>query len=157
MIIVGYQGIGKSTLAKSGNGFIDLESGNFWVEGHRSPDWSIVYANIAKHLNEQGYHVFTSSHKVVRKALLEIMKEEKVAICYPALFLKKEWVNKLETRYHLSNLEKDYKAWRNAAEMYDENITDLMMETNMIHIILKDMKYNLSDEINKVIMKYGGK
>ena len=29
MIVIGYQGIGKSTL----KGYIDLESGNFWYNG----------------------------------------------------------------------------------------------------------------------------
>ena len=31
MILVGYQGIGKSTLAKEKVDIIDLESGNFWI------------------------------------------------------------------------------------------------------------------------------
>lgn len=33
MIIIGYQGIGKSTLAHEDNKYIDLESGNFWYQG----------------------------------------------------------------------------------------------------------------------------
>lgn len=35
MIIIGYQGIGKSTLAKNSLKYIDLESGNFWINGER--------------------------------------------------------------------------------------------------------------------------
>ena len=35
MIIVGYQWIGKSTLANNETGVIDLESSNFFVDGKR--------------------------------------------------------------------------------------------------------------------------
>ena len=57
-IISGYQGIGKSTLSKAGNGYIDLESGNFFADGYRADDWYVVYSQIAIHLAEQGYRVF---------------------------------------------------------------------------------------------------
>ena len=67
MIVIGYQGIGKSTLANKDLRFIDLESGNFWVDGKRADDWYKPYCQIAEHLSRQGYIVFTSSHEVVRK------------------------------------------------------------------------------------------
>ena len=57
MIISGYQGIGKSSLAGSHN-CIDLESGNFWIDGVRDNDWYKPYCKIANHLSEQGYIVF---------------------------------------------------------------------------------------------------
>lgn len=50
-IVVGYQGIGKSTLANSGNGkYIDLESSNFFVDNNRASNWATIYANIAESL-----------------------------------------------------------------------------------------------------------
>ena len=52
MIIIGYQGIGKSTLAGKDNKFIDLESGNFWVNGERVENWYIPYCQIAEHLSK---------------------------------------------------------------------------------------------------------
>lgn len=58
MIFIGYQGIGKSTLAGY-NRYIDLESGNFWINGKRDENWYIPYCNIAEHLSEQGYRVHT--------------------------------------------------------------------------------------------------
>ena len=64
MIYVGYQGIGKSSIAGK-NKCIDLESGNFWVDGKRDENWYIIYCNIAQHLSEQGYNVFLSSHKLL--------------------------------------------------------------------------------------------
>ena len=71
MIVIGYQGIGKSSLAGKNN-CIDLESGNFWVDGKRSDDWYKIYCNIALHLHRQGFTVFTSSHQVVRDYFKEI-------------------------------------------------------------------------------------
>lgn len=58
MIIVGYQGIGKSSLAGRDKKFIDLESGNFWIDGKRADDWYKPYCKIAEHLSQQGYYVF---------------------------------------------------------------------------------------------------
>ena len=82
MVIVGYQGIGKSTLAKNRNGFIDLESSNFFVNGERSPDWYIPYCEIALDLSKQGYDVFVSSHKVVRDELKKYYGKEKMIIIW---------------------------------------------------------------------------
>jgi hypothetical protein len=125
MIIIGYQGIGKSTLANEKSlRCIDLESGNFWVDGKRDDNWYIIYCNIAEHLSQQGYIVFTSSHEVVRKQLK--YSKEKVLICYPCLELKEYWIGKLKDRWEESGLDKDYKAYMNAADRYEENIKELM-------------------------------
>ena len=82
MIISGYQGIGKSTLAGKNN-CIDLESGNFWVGRKRSDDWYKIYCNIAVHLSRQGYTVFVSSHEVVRKELEKYKKDNDIFLIFP--------------------------------------------------------------------------
>lgn len=123
MIIIGYQGIGKSTLAGK-SGCIDLESGNFWVDGKRADDWYIPYCKIANHLSEQGYTVFVSSHEVVRNELLK--SKERVIIVCPNIHLKDKWIAKLKERYDRTLLDKDFKAWKNAEDRYDENITELI-------------------------------
>lgn len=123
MIIIGYQGIGKSTMAKTRFSCIDLESGNFFVDGKRSDDWYKIYVKIAEHLSEQGYIVFVSSHKVVRDELSHVY--EPVGACYPALELKDAWIKKLKKRYNESGLEKDYRAWMNAEERFTENIKEM--------------------------------
>ena len=69
MIIIGYQGIGKSTLANCNLNYVDLESSNFYIDGKRADDWYKPYCKIAEHLSQQGYYVFVSSHKVVRDEL----------------------------------------------------------------------------------------
>ena len=148
MIIIGYQGIGKSTLAGK-NKCIDLESGNFWFydletyQKVRHNDWYVPYCNIANHLSEQGYIVFTSSHEVVREELKK--SKEKIYVVFPSIKLKDKWIEKLEDRYNQTGLDKDYKALMNAKDRYEENISELRKCGLSVFEIL-DMDYNL-DEI----------
>lgn len=149
MIIIGYQGIGKSTLANKNNGYIDLESGNFWCNGIRPPDWYIYYCNIAEHLSKQGYNVFVSSHEVVRNRLKS--SSETVICVYPSILLADQWIKKLEQRYNQSHLEKDYKAWKNAEDRYHENISELMM-CGIPHIEIDSMDYDLKELIERAFI-----
>lgn len=158
MIYVGYQGIGKSTLAKSDVAFIDLESGNFWIpkteadytddepELVRSDDWYKYYINIAKHLSEQGKNVFISSHKVVREELNK--RNIEFGVICPSPLIKEEWIERLETRFNATHLEKDFKAWQNAVQMFDENIADLCSEKNVYLIEVIDY------ELKNIILEF---
>lgn len=146
MIIIGYQGIGKSTLAKDSLKYIDLESGNFWINGERDEQWYKPYCNIANHLSAQGYTVFTSSHKEVREELKN--SNEIVKIAFPSLELKTDWLIRLTNRYNESMLEKDYKALINASLYYEDNIKDLMNEP-FDKIIINNIDYNLRELIEK--------
>lgn len=155
MIIVGYQGIGKSTAAGK-NGVIDLESGNFFIENEngesvRSDDWYKIYANIADHLSKQGYVVMTASHKVFRDYMDE--KGIEYITMSPSVELKDAWIKKLEDRYNQTNLIKDYKALMNAKDKYVENVTDLQKGN---YCIIDDINYNLVDMVEdlKVTSKY---
>lgn len=141
MIIVGYQGIGKSTLAGKDN-CIDLESGNFWINGKRTDDWYIPYCSIANHLSKQGYTVFTSSHEVVRRELES--SDEKVIVVCPTYNLKEEWINRLRQRYETTGENKDYKALMNANSEYLNNIYDLINGKLPCYVI-EDMDYNLQE------------
>lgn len=148
MIIIGYQGIGKSTLSNKEQGFIDLESGCFWNNGERIDDWFIYYCQVAEHLSAQGYIVFVSSHKSVRDYLK--LSNERVICIYPSILLADEWKKKLHNRYRESGKTKDYKAWMNAENMYHENISDLMM-CGIPHAEINHMDYNLLEIIKGVI------
>lgn len=148
MIVIGYQGIGKSTLAGK-NKFIDLESGNMWVNGKRAEDWYIPYCQMAVHLSQQGFTVFTSSHEVVRDQLKNY--NEKVVVCYPSEELKSFWIEKLHERWIKSGLDKDYKALANAEARYSDNIKELVNEKEFYHLIITDMNYNLKQMIEKEI------
>lgn len=162
MIFVGYQGIGKSTLAKENVEVIDLESGNFWIpkteddynnekpELVRLDDWYKYYVNIAKHLSDQGKTVFISSHKIVRDEL----NKRNIAFCVicPSLLIKDEWLAKLENRFNQTHLEKDFKAWQNALQMFDENINDLLSEKHTFQIDVMDYDlYKIIFEIKEWI------
>lgn len=140
MIIVGYQGIGKSTLAKKSKKYIDLESSIFFHEGARPDDWYIYYCKVAENLSSQGYIVFVSSHKQVRDYLLD--SGEHIIIICPSLSLKDEWIMKLEQRYNNTLLIKDFKAWQNANETFEQNIKDIYDCGLPVHTI-NDMNYNL--------------
>lgn len=146
MIVVGYQGIGKSTLAGRNN-CIDLESGNFWVDGKRADDWYKPYCQIAIHLSQQGYTVFTSSHEVVRKQLEDC--SEKVIVIFPSLDLKEEWIKKLYYRWSETKLDKDFKALANAQDRYNENIVELMCG-NLATYEITSMDYSLEDIVNQL-------
>lgn len=141
MIVIGYQGIGKSTLAGRDNRYIDLESSNFWVDGKRAEDWYKPYCQIAEHLSKQGYIVFTSSHEVVRKQLEN--SDEAVVLAYPSVGLKDAWIDKLEKRYKESGLDKDYKALMNAKDRYEENIKELNKSDIRCKLAFVDIDYDL--------------
>ena len=147
MIIVGYQGIGKSTLASYKQGwYIDLESGNFFVDGKRHDDWYIVYCKIADHLSEQGYHVFVSSHAVVREYLAANAHAKKM-IVYPALHLRGKWINRLKVRWENSGKDKDYRAYMNALGRYDDNIKELELSEGFTKVVIDEIYYDLHDLI----------
>lgn len=153
MIVIGYQGIGKSTLAHQDKNFIDLESGCFWVNDERPDNWYEYYCNVAEHLSAQGYIVFVSSHEVVRERLWHSGQE--VVCCVPSLDLKTQWIQKLEDRYNMTKLNKDYKAWMNAADRYEENIREIAGRGFKV-LWIKGMRYDLRSLIMTHVKSFGG-
>ena len=142
-IIAGYQGVGKSSLSNAETGYIDLESGNFWIDGKREEKWYIPYCSIAMSLAEQGYRVFVSSHAVVREYLASLPKTVALYNCFPSYTLKNAWINKLAARFDSTMLDKDYKAYKNAEDRYNENIKELHETQGFIPIVIHDMDYDL--------------
>lgn len=61
MIICGFPGVGKSTMAKFSQ-WVDLESTPF------KKNW-LLYAEVAKHMSDNGYTVMVSTHKEMLDAL----------------------------------------------------------------------------------------
>lgn len=140
MIVIGYPGIGKSTTAKKNSKFIDLESSNFWVDGHRHDDWYRSYCQVAEDLSRQGYIVFVSYHREVRQQLES--SPEHIVLVFPSLDLEDAWVKRLRNRYEESNSFKDYKAWQNSSN-YAANINELERCGIGYKIRLRDMNYDL--------------
>lgn len=143
-IVVGYQGIGKSTLAYHNRNVIDLESSNFFVDGKRDEKWYIPYCNIARSLARQGYTVCVSSHGVVRREL-ERNPAERQILVYPALGLKNDWIRILKHRYELTGSEKDFKALKNAEQCYEQSIIDLSKQGGFEHVEITSINYNLNE------------
>ena len=156
MIVIGYQGIGKSTLSKLSNEYIDLESGNFWVDGKRDSEWYKPYCQIANDLSSQGYIVFTSSHEPVRKYFINYLNSyEQIVVVVPSLEWKDEWIRKLKQRYEDTKLEKDYKAYMNALDKYSENIYEVCEDGALLdgNIIIDSMNYDLNTLLQNIKRK----
>ena len=149
MIIIGYPGIGKSTLAGRDHKYVDLESSNFKINGEKSEDWYKVYCKVAEDLSKQGYIVFVSSHSVVREALKG--SEEAVAVAYPVGTLEKRWITKLRDRYNKTNSEKDRMAYKRAKDHFNEDIVSLLNYPTHHHVCLTTMDYDLESEIIRMI------
>ncbi len=146
MIIIGYQGIGKSTLCKTSGlilRYIDLESSLMkdpMNNNKRWDNWAGIYCNVALSLSGQGYTVFVSSHKAVQDILAE-SKDEVIAI-YPSKQTKDEWIKKLLERYKKTGLKKDEIAWLDAKENFDSEI-DILENSPFIKGTIFSMSYDL--------------
>ena len=166
MIITGYQGIGKSTLAKSNDKIIDLESSCFWKydlydfeqkgDKTRPDDWYVYYCQMAQYLSRQGYIVFVSCHPEVRE-FLSIRNSERFCAIFPDKSIKDEWIKRLCERYEKTKSEKDLRALEHAEKFFDNDISRLLYEcqynVEYYHdvAIIKDINYNLYDLVNQLI------
>ena len=158
-IYIGYQGIGKSSLAGKHTGFIDLESSNFRLPGgYRPQEWYKYYVCCAYSLSSQGFDIFISSHKVVRDELHSQKKHDylkstaRIFVVYPSLDLEDEWINKLHKRYLIDNSRKNHVAYLNALDRYSDNILEMKDDAwnyGFKEIEILSMDYNLRELIEK--------
>ena len=150
LIVIGYQGIGKSSCA--GKDCIDLESSCFKINNERHEDWAIIYTRIAMHIANQGYVVFTSSHKCVVdifKTMPLMENVGKVCIFCPQRSMRNEWIERLSKRYNETLLAKDWAALGNAIERYEENIIELVNSGLPVYQPAA-MDYDLRNYISKM-------
>lgn len=143
MIICGFPGIGKTSLAKNGD-VIDLDSSIFRVteSGVRPLLWEKYYCETASHLSKQGNTVFVSTHKEV----LEYLKnnsDEFVCVIYPSRALKDFWIERLKNRYEKSGTDKDLRAYSSCKNNFDSYIQELS-EAGFLKIELTSSTYKLS-------------
>ena len=145
-VFIGYQGIGKSSIASKYSDFVDLESSNFRVDGIRPDDWYKYYAQCVLDLSSQGLYVFTASHGIFRNYIREINekreKPQSIYLIHPSLSLKDFWIEKLQKRYNATKLDKDYRALMNVINGYEENIRELFRDP-IPSLVIKDKNYNL--------------
>ena len=152
LIVIGYQGIGKSSCGGKGR-CVDLESSNFYVDNKRSLDWYIPYCNIAMSIANQRYVVFVSSHKEVREQLRKMPLSENVGaitVFCPQKRWKSLWIERLEKRYKETYTSKDFKALQNAKEKYEENIHDLVNSGFFVYQPA-GMDYDLMGYVKKML------
>lgn len=152
MIVIGYPGVGKSTLARKCSRCVDLESSAFFVEGIRPDDWYVYYCSVAEDLSRQGKTVFVSSHKLVMDQLLE--SKENIIMIIPHFDLKDEWIEKLYDRYMMSFSEKDKKAFERARDHIDEDIVNMYQYPYRM-VFIQDMNYDLLLLIDNAKMGIG--
>ena len=142
LIIIGYQGIGKSTYACQETRCIDLESSNFKINGNRQPDWYIIYCKIAISLAKQGYVVFTSSHKQVINEFASQPKDNgyDIIIVAPSKAIGDSWIDRLRMRYEMNPTIKNKIAWKDAENNFYEEIDYLMHDAPFPIILINDIK-----------------
>lgn len=152
MIIIGYPGVGKSTLAGRYKEYIDLESSNWNSPDNTKPDmWWWSYGKVAEDLSRQGYRVFVSCHPSVQKYFEE--SNEYVMVLYPSLELKEEWIKRVADRYDRDRSMKNLAALNNVELYYDKQISSLNNSPFENKLVLKDMNYTLDNEIDNFILK----
>lgn len=146
MIIAGFSGIGKSTIAKSAVArIIDLESSDF---NKLDTTWYETYCKVANRLSQQGYIVFVSCHADVRGWL----KYHNVpyVVIYPEKDLEDEWILKLQKRNEKTKLTKDYRALERAIKYYQKDIDDII-ENDKLRVSIDEIDYKLEEYIDEAI------
>ena len=146
MIIIGYQGIGKSTYCRNSeiHDAIDLESSCFkYLDGTRPEGWELLYCKVAEDLSQQGFKVFTSSHAGVR-AYLKNSKEKVYAIA-PSPVIKDAWIKRLQDRYDADQSTKNFLALENAKDRLEENVKEIANDIKKTYFIDDIDEYNIFD------------
>lgn len=147
MIVIGYQGIGKSTLSQRSFKYIDLESSALRKGDVRWHNWYEPYCMIAEWLSRQGYTVFVSSHKEVRDYLNEFCEEPFCAVV-PSEDIKDEWIERLRERHKRLPTDKNYRAYMNAVDRFTENVREIKKDVADVREI-DSMTYELDKLIEK--------
>lgn len=155
MIYIGYPCVGKTTLAKEKNNFIDLESSYFSPFSSAAPANHLTYCNLAIDLNNQNFNVFVSSHRQVTDYLINYYKNieqtNELCIIYPAEYLYTNWSRKAFERYLKDKSNKNKRALDRILEHYAEDIDYLkrLCKTENIHFIeIAKIDYKLAKSID---------
>jgi hypothetical protein len=146
MIISTFQGMGKSTLAKTRQNIIDLESSCF---DKSNSNWYLDYCRVAVDLDKQGYTVFVSAHKPVRDYLRNIPALDYHMVMY-APNLKDYAIQKVTDRYRRTGTLKDYMAFTKAHSAFDNIVDELKAdEKDGLSVIwVDDENYSLKSIVN---------
>lgn len=153
LIIIGYQGIGKTSLTKKMHPLvIDFESSLFKIDGDRDDNWYVIYCRQAVAIAKQGFVVLVSSHQCVRDELGKYDQDGfGIVTIAPAYSLKDQWIDKLRKRYLNDSSEKNLAALKNAEEHYDKNIYQISSDPHFRHIFINSMNYDLATILQGIL------
>lgn len=155
-VVVGYPGIGKSTLANNNIHFIDLESSKFKRDNLDSI-WYRTYCDVALDLASQGHVVFVSCHEKVRRYLSKNNHSKfiRLCCCIPSLDLENEWIEKLWKRYLDSGdpYGKDYRAWNHAMLNFRKDIIRIPRDFEYV-VVIDSIDYDLHKLLQKSFNDY---
>ena len=108
MIICGFPGTGKSTMAKYSR-WVDLESTPF------KKNW-LLYAEVAKHMSDNGYTVMVSTHAEMLEALEQI--EARYTVVIPPITDKDIYLRRYDMRGNTYDfirlLDENWQRWISA-------------------------------------------
>ena len=161
MIIVGYPGIGKTSVCGHNN-IIDLESYIFHnsansINGNRY--WEEKYCDVAMDLSNQGFTVCVSCHDEVRSYLENHQDKciDPIVIVAPDSSLKEEWIHRLERRYFESRhddptphwiINKNYAAYQHVKECFDLDMLSIQW-SSLYKYTITQLPYDLNEVIER--------
>ena len=161
IIVCGYPGIGKSSIAGWRN-CIDLESSYFSYRNgapQRVNEWIPQYCQVAYELMRQGYTVLVSTHEKVIEHFCAFINDGHhhynpavpIVIVCPSLNLRNEWLKRLFKRLDVYDkyYSKNERAYRHVSDHFTEDIMFLNTCGLPVYTIDTD-DYFLQDHIIKI-------
>jgi len=150
MIIVGYYGIGKSSLAGKEN-CIDLDIRPFLDSGDSM--WYKTYLSVVESLSVQGFVVLLPPNPIVRKHLRSL--KESIFYVYPSLELKDYWERKMRKDWTIEELngtlregQKEYE-YKLVVKNFEADINEMKSDIFMRWEIMT-RNYKLIDIIREI-------
>lgn len=181
IIVVGFPGIGKTSISFGKNNFVDLESSCFntvdpVTNKKTKPDnWEKLYVSVAYDLAKQGKYVCVSNHSLVIGELLDRRQQDSrldeypIVFVYPKKNLKDAWIECLTERYNSSvQIDKDiadknkaaldavaanYDKWINTLECIDPN-NSTAYGNNVYKIPITNVGYDLAAALKRFVDAY---
>lgn len=181
IIVVGFPGIGKTSISFGKNNFVDLESSCFNIvdpvtNKKTKPDnWEKLYVSVAYDLAKQRKCVCVSNHSLVIGELLDRRQQDSrldeypIVFVYPKKNLKDAWIERLTERYNSSvQIDKDiadknkaaldavaanYDKWIDTLECIDPN-NSTAYGNNVYKIPITGVDYDLAAALKRFIDAY---
>ena len=161
LIICGYPGVGKTTVAGWKN-CVDLESSNFSHDDTGflldPNDWVPKYCTVAMDLAKQGFTVLCSTHTDVIHYFenMNLSLPEQVGaivIFYPRNWMKGRWIRRLKDRYISNPSKRNRRAYEHALHYYDDDLVSLV-ESSLPCLRPKTPEYDFKRYILLTRKKY---